>query len=241
MFVFFSGITAWCFLRHQASQGPLTPANAVGVVFFTICFTICVLFFNIAQLWKRLMAKWRRTEKLFFCSKYKSPSWRLKQRMLFTTLVYLILSAVEHCLAVSAEAKKTLVRMEVCGKTDIDIIRFFITHQLDFVFNNLPFAYNHFAGVFFEFLNVSYTFYWNYVNLFLILTCQGLSYRFEQINMRIETFCSATDEMWAEVREHHVKLSELLKFINQNFANLIILTCFSDAYFILVQLLNITT
>lgn len=94
-----------------------------------------------------------------------------------------------------------------------------------------------------EYLNFSYTFFWNFLDLLIILISIGIAYLFEKINWRLQNIkrLMVDESVWEEIRVHHVQVTELLNFINGVMGAIIIVAYFIDGYFILLQLLNITT
>lgn len=50
-----------------------------------------------------------------------------------------------------------------------------------------------------------------------------------------------SEAIWAEIRCDHNEVSELLKIVNINLSEMIIVACFIDGYFVLSQMINITT
>lgn len=46
------------------------------------------------------------------------------------------------------------------------------------------------------------------------------------------------DDFWTEIREHYVVLQELVERVDELFANLILLSCFTDVYFTCFLLFN---
>lgn len=47
------------------------------------------------------------------------------------------------------------------------------------------------------------------------------------------------ETVFIEIREHYVKLCELLEFIDENLSGIILLSCINNLYFVCYQLLNI--
>ncbi|KAI8039293.1 hypothetical protein M5D96_008016 [Drosophila gunungcola] len=75
-------------------------------------------------------------------------------------------------------------------------------------------------------INLACTFVWNYMDLFIMMISKGLSYRFEQITARIrklehEEVC---ESVFIQIREHYVKLCELLEFVDSAMSSLILLS-----------------
>lgn len=150
---------------------------------------------------------------------------------------------LEHVLYQAIEIHKLVYDLEVCKPPDVNFAEVFITRHLKFIIENLPFRYNKLIGFVLEFLNYSYTFFWNFLDLFIILTSFGISFLFEKLNNRLNNLKGLllNEQRWEEIRFHYVKICELLNSINDKMGEIIAIACFIDGYFILVQLLNITT
>ena len=90
-------------------------------------------------------------------------------------------------------------------------------------------------------MNFTLTFCWNYMDIFIVVISIGLVTRFSQINYRLEAMYGKgiSSVVWHEVRTHYVQICELLEFVDENLATIIILACANDLYFICIQLLNI--
>jgi hypothetical protein len=234
-------------LAYQASLEPLTARNVVGIVFYACCFTNAVLLFRISTKWKLLMVKWMKTEEIFCREVYRETlpkaMWSLRKRIFIMTAVYMLLAFTEHGLWIASEINQFTVEVKTCNVTDRDFVELYIKKHLKFVFINLPFKYNHFLGFFAEYLNFTFTCYWSFINLFIILISLGCAILFEKINLRVKTLkrLLVGDSMWSEIRCHHVQVSELIKIVNENINEIIIAASFSDGYFILSQAINITT
>lgn len=71
----------------------------------------------------------------------------------------------------------------------------------------------------------------------------GLAYHYQVIFCRIEFYRerAVPDEVWFDIRSQYTEVSELVKLVNETMDKLLIVACQNDAYFIIVQLLNLTT
>lgn len=245
VFIFASFITSIFVLKDQMTAGSLTARNIVGVIFFGSSCATYVLLFKISQKFQILMTNWMHTENVFMCFEYKLPSksWSLYKRILLCTILYLIVSILEHFFYVGSKTYTLIYELNYCNRTKSDAIEILITRHLRFIFYNAPFHYNHFAGIVFEYLNFSYTFCWYLLDLFIALICIGIAFLFEKLNLRMQKFRNVLvhDALWGEFRLHYVKIQELTELINELIGELTVLACFIDGYFILVQLLNIRT
>lgn len=238
-------MTAFGIFKIQTQAGPLTPANVVGIIFFTICTVISILFFKKARELRKLVTVWWKVERIFMNDKYNFPEkrWTLKKRLKVCLYVCLIFGLLEHLFYLSAEIYKLGFEINYCNLTDVDYVEMFITKHLSFVLANIPIPYNNILGLIAEYFNFTLTFWWNYLDLFIILISLALSELFERITYRLECLKTVplSEAIWAELREHHTKVSDLVVHVNKIFGTAFIITCCNDGYFILIQMLNITT
>jgi gustatory receptor len=240
-------VATFCFhLKFQLANGPITPSSAVGLIFFVVVNLICFSFFKLSLRWRYLMTHWTRIEKIFITEKYRMPSkmWSLRKQLAVVTFTYLLLSMTEHILFQAADNYKLIYEIQHCNFTYDSYLEVFIKKHLEIVLTNLPFSYNNFLGLLLEYLNVSYTFLWNFLDLFIILLSTGISYVFDRINNRLKNILQniqeINEDLWVELREHHVKACELIGIVNQTVDTIIILAFANDGYFMLIQMLNIT-
>lgn len=245
MFTIFTSATiSLVVLSDQAKQGPLNARNIIGFIYFSSCCFISILFFRTSMKWKMLMINWMKVEALLAGDEYKLPRsrWPLKRRILVCSIGFWFFSLLEHAWFITSDVNKFKIEMETCNITT-GFVEYFLSRQLEFVISKLPMRYNHVLGFSLEYLNFSFTFYWNFLGLFIILVSIGISFLFEKINLRLQNFrgLMVNQSVWAEVRFHHVQVLELLKLMNENLSVMIFLACFIDGYFVLSQLINITT
>lgn len=244
IFILGSFLSSLAVLKIQVQKGPLTAANIIGIVFFGTCCIGNILLFKIAQKWRILIMRWMATESDFTSDWYQLPvsSWSLRKRLLVCTVVYIVFLFLEHTFFLSSEIVNLTYELKACNRTDSNVVEIFITRQLSFVLESVPFGYSYVTKLFFEYLNFSYTFVWNFLDLFIILISMGIAFLYEKANRRLQT-CKGlliNEEVWAEIRAHHVKIRELLKLINDSIGEMVVFVCCVDGYFILLQLLNIT-
>lgn len=244
--IFTSATTSIFVLNDQIAAGPLTARNVIGFIFFSSCCYIAILMFRISRKLRMLMVCWMKTESVFTDISYVQPKsswWSLRRKLLVWTIVYITLAIMEHFSSIVSGTYKIHQELIVCNKTtDVDYAELFIMMHVQAVLKRLPYKYNHFIGAFLEYLNFSYTFYWNFLDLFIILLSFGIAYQYEKINWRLEGFRGlfVDENVWAEVRFHQVQVSELAQLVNANIHEMLIVACFNDGYFILSQMTNIT-
>lgn len=179
-------------LKSQLDYGPLTPSNIVGIIFFGMCAIICVFFFGLARKWRILMMRWTHTEIDFMCMRYEKPStfWSMRKKIRIFLLTACVMGLLEHLLSLTDNIVRHIFIINYCNLNMEYSFGFFVAKYQGFIVKNLPFKYNNFVGVIIVYLNVSYTFYWNFLDIFNILISLGLSDLFERFNYRLESLKS---------------------------------------------------
>lgn len=242
-FLFGSATFSFSMLYQQSSLGALTPSNIIGFIFFGNCFLISFFFFRFSRRFGALMVCWLKVDKNLQSSNYAanpSPSkWSLKKKIKVASSVALTLAVLEHLMSQATHAQKFIYETEICNLTHNNIFKAYITSHLQHTFALIP--YNDFLGFIAEYFNFSLTFHWSFIDIFIMVISIGISYNYDKINNRIKYFYgrSVPEEMWSEVRQNYNEISELLKMMNASLDSMIVLACCNDAYFIMVQVLNL--
>jgi gustatory receptor len=221
------------------STGPLKPSNFNGVIFYASSTAYCILFHQID--WKYFFVQWSEHENCFLNEKYKHPpsTWTLKQKIHACTLIGFFGFIVNQICFFASKTQKVLYVASVCEWTNHNFFQDFVVEHLDHVFNLIP--YHPLLGILTELGNFATTFYWNLPDIFIMLVSIGISYRFEQINKRIDYLRGrvACEERWNEIRMDYVKVCELLKVVDKALGKIILLVSLNNSYLTLIQLLNI--
>lgn len=237
-------MTSLLVLKRQMRLGPLTSNNIVGVIFFSSCAVISVLFLKIYQKFQDIMIRWVNMESILSDIAYELPSTSrsIYKRVVLTTIIYLSSSSFEHIFYLASEMYTLNFEIEFCNQTSVDPVEVFIKNHLKHLFEDIPFRYNHFLGFAMEYLNFSYTFYWNFLDLFIILICIGIAFLYEKMNWRLHSTKGLlmNAQAWEEIRYHYVQINDLVSVVNRSIGEMVIFACLIDGYFCLVQLLNIT-
>jgi hypothetical protein len=191
--------------------------------------------------WDKILSYWSEIEQVFLEHKYALPPkrWTLKKQTKTILISYILALIIEHGLSILA-ALRTMYFIKIKCNIEESLTRFYLEGYLNTYFRHVH--VNIATGVYFEYVNLSLTFYWNFADIFLILIGNAIAYRFDQINDRMEYFRGRiiSDQVWYDLRKHYTKLHELTLFINEHFGYFLLMACVNGAYFILIQLLNIT-
>ncbi|XP_037024150.1 gustatory receptor for sugar taste 64a-like [Bradysia coprophila] len=209
------------YLRRIARIG-INAKNIAGFVFYSVCVSIGLLFLILAQKWKNLAMKWHQREKIFLNLPYKECGWSLSTKIRITAGVILFLAIVRTCEANVDDAWK-----------------YFFLNEHPHVFMVVP--YHFLLTILIEWAIISFTFGWNYIDTFIMITSIALATRFKQINQRLEEIKNEpmVESSWAEIRHHHVLLCELVETVDNYLVVIIILCYANDLYYVCFELLNI--
>ncbi|KAM7357503.1 gustatory receptor 64a isoform 5-T6 [Cochliomyia hominivorax] len=237
-----SSILTLTMLKFLIKVG-INAKNFVGLVFFSCVQCSTFLFASLAQRWPKIMRYWSKVESIFTQKPYEIPKRVLAERVRVSAVFIILGSAVEHALYLISAVLTYRRRIELCASvrnyTEEISFQDYVHRNYNYVFEILP--YNMFMGIFILIINGSCTFVWNYMDLFIMMVSKAIAYRFEQITKRINQLIGkeVPETIFIEIREHYVKLCELLEFIDENLSGIILLSCINNLYFVCYQLLNI--
>ncbi|EDV39560.1 uncharacterized protein Dana_GF10085 [Drosophila ananassae] len=226
-------------LKHLLTIG-ISAKNFVGLVFFGCVLTAYVIFIRLARRWPQLIKLWTKTELVFTKAPYEIPKRNLSRRVQLAGLAIIGLSLGEHAMYQISAILSYKRRIEFCRNiTEVASIDNYIKKNYDYVFQILP--YNLVIAYLLLLVNGALTFVWNYMDLFIMMISKGLSYRFEQITERINKLehQEVSESIFIQIREHYVKMCELLEMVDSVMSSLILLSCVNNLYFVCYQLLNV--
>lgn len=120
--------------------------------------------------------------------------------------------------------------------TKYEIIKKALNSQYPYIFEVVDF--NIALIPFLEVLNFLMTVCYNFVDVFIISLSIGITMRFDQINDRLVSVGrkEMSDAFWIEIRNDFVGITQLLELVDNEFATLIVLSCFTNLFFICLQM-----
>ncbi|XP_033241095.1 gustatory receptor for sugar taste 64a isoform X2 [Drosophila pseudoobscura] len=228
-------------LKHLLQIG--INAKNFGLVFFGCVLLACVVFIRLARRWPPLIRYWTRTELVFTRAPYEMPKRNLYRRVQLAGMMIIGLSLGEHAMYQVSAILSYKRRVNLCSAaaniTAVTSFEDYITLNYDYVFQWLP--YSPIIASLILLINGACTFVWNYMDLFIMMVSKGLAYRFEQITARIRKLEheEVAESTFIEIREHYVKMCELLEYVDSSMSSLILLSCVNNLYFVCYQLLNV--
>lgn len=244
-FVFVSIFTAFLNLYRQIESGPLTPSNIIGFIFYGNCAMICVFFFKFSTNFNEVISQWTKVEKTLrksnIMENLSSNIWSLKKRVYFCACVSIPFGFLEHFMSLASHTERLVKEIDGCNWTKRSFMEFFIVKHLFFVFSG--FQYNHLFGLLSEYINFTLTFYWSFLDAFIMIVSIGIAFHYDMVNYRIKLLRAkiVPDSVWFDIRLHYNEVSGLLELVNRIMNKMIVLACCNDAYFVIIQLLNLAS
>jgi gustatory receptor len=219
--------------------GYIEAHSAVGFFFYINSTVVWILFYKLNFQWKTVINHWSYVEKtIFLTNKYRSTTnWSLSKKIYGITIVGYCAALLEHVLFIANGLKQMHHEVEYCGYKE-DMFEMFFHRYHSHIFQLIP--YNLFAAVVVEFLNFSLNFIWSFNGFFIVFVSIGISFRFDQINRRVEFYRGriVPDSTWREIRSHYTELCELLRMIDVKIGSIICMACLNDFYFLISNILN---
>lgn len=220
-----------------------------------------IFFFRLAVHWSDILHAFDKAEKIFQSENYSqlSSGSGLKRRIRLTSLILLLAALVEHMLAWASFLYDRITQERMCGWEIGSYFYYLATTHLGLIYAELPAKWP--TVVWGEYMNVSFTFGWNFIDLFIIIVSMGVASKFKRINERLEYFrervrkllvnisaitalCSfqiVNESFWEDIRCDYNAVCELQEFIDERIGNIVCLACFNDLYYVCLQLLNVAT
>ena len=145
--------------------------------------------------------------------------------------------SVEDTTHFTSAYQRNQLFLDYCNKT-LNFWEAFYRREHPHFFKYVP--YNILSAIYIEWINKCYLFIWSFMDVFIIVVSIGLGQRFEQIGRRMQKVKGqqVRDSFWAELRYDYVQLSDFLLFVDDFLAYTVLISCFSNIYFITVQLFN---
>ncbi|XP_055605235.1 gustatory receptor for sugar taste 64a-like [Uranotaenia lowii] len=97
-----------------------------------------------------------------------------------------------------------------------------------------------------KYISLALTLFWNYLDVFIILSSLAIATRFEQINTHLESMLTGdnvltpNEPFWVRIRNHYVVVCELLDEVNRVISWIMLISCATNLYFICLQILNVS-
>ncbi|XP_033610194.1 gustatory receptor for sugar taste 64e isoform X2 [Cryptotermes secundus] len=226
------GMTAACgFTIAFYIKGFFTFETSATVVLYTLGLSCCFCFMSLARRWPRLEELWQRTEHEQI--QYGYPR-NLYLRIRIMSAVTLAIALGEHFLA-----KYTVIcTVALCSDKKRDLLQLYWLMNYRFVFEFVQFSLP--LAFLCEIVNFFASFYWNFIDLFVIVLSMALSSRFRLLNslLKFSVRKVQPETFWREARENYNSLSVLTKFLDSCISSIVLLSFATNMFYICQQLYN---
>lgn len=137
--------------------------------------------------WSEVLEAFDKVERIFQKEVYADLSIRsLKSRIRRTSVVLLLFALSEHLGSWASFLYDRITQIKVC-KWEIGSNFFYIaTTHMHQIYAELPVKTS--TVIWAEYMNISFTFAWSFIDLFIIIVSIAVASKFEKINKRLEYF-----------------------------------------------------
>ncbi|XP_070498771.1 gustatory receptor for sugar taste 64f-like [Chironomus tepperi] len=134
-------------------------------------------------------------------------------------------ATLEHLLYWYSFIHDKFRQAEACNWIIESWVSYIVSNQLRHIFRIFPVNV---STVFWaEYMNISFTFIWNFVDLFIMVISMSIATKFKMINERLEYHKGTvgTKEFWDEIRLHYNKVCDVNDYVCDLFGSLICCGC----------------
>uniref|UniRef100_A0A1B0EUR7 Gustatory receptor n=1 Tax=Lutzomyia longipalpis TaxID=7200 RepID=A0A1B0EUR7_LUTLO len=228
----------WFLSAYRIHAIGFSLGNAEALAFYTITMVGHFFFFNLATRWPKIVRCWDKVEKIFLSNPYQPYGRRLDTRVRIVCCSWIALGMIEYSLYLCVAFIGIYYTLEICPDSSVGILEIFFKSQRSHIFMWIKF--HTWMTPFLTLVNMSLTFCWTYLDLFIMASGLALATRFNQITQRLKIMqnLAIPESFWVEIRSHYLILNELILFIDDQLSQIILLSCASNLYFICLQLYN---
>lgn len=137
--------------------------------------------------WPEVLEAFDKVEMIFQKETYAdSTSRSLRRRIRLTSIILLLMALSEHALSWTSFLYDRVEQMNICGWEIGSFFYYIATTHLHQIYTELPVKMV--TVIWAEYMNISFTFAWNFIDLFIIIVSIAIASKFEKINNRLEYF-----------------------------------------------------
>lgn len=207
-------------------------SSLTEIVFYGCNTYIVYLFGVLARKWPKLINEFETVEKSLpqFRNEYEKHA--LKHKIIKITILTMTIATLEHISSIF-----TYVYSAGCAKEE-DKVRTFFLYSMSLLFQ--IFDYSLTIAIFIKIINLTCTFIWTYMDIFVILVSLGISSKFKQLNdhMFRTKGTQQPESYWIEQRTNYQNICTLCENVDDALGVITLISFSNNLYFICIQLLN---
>lgn len=173
-------------------------------------------------------------EKPFLFPPYKPINLARKIRIL--GIIFFAFFLIEHITFILVEIQHVNLQMNTCNFTGkYPFLQVYLYRERPHLFRIISDSSSAYLYPIFQFTITCLAFSWNFVDFFLIMLAIGLSTRFNQLNLRLQTTPThqMDNEFWLEIRLHYTNLIDLLDYVNDFIPFLLLLSLSHNIFLVM--------
>lgn len=202
------------------------------IVFYGCNTYIVYLFGVLARKWPKLISEFETVEKSLPQFSNEQEKHVLKYKIIKVTIIIMTVGTLEHISSVL-----TYVHSAECAKEE-DKVRIFFLYSMSLIFQ--IFDYSLAIAVFVKILNLTCTFIWTFMDIFVILVSLGISSKFKQLNDHLfkTKGTQQPESYWIKQRTNYQNICTLCENVDDALGAITLISFSNNLYFICIQLLN---
>ncbi|XP_055633907.1 gustatory receptor for sugar taste 64e-like [Toxorhynchites rutilus septentrionalis] len=202
-------------------------------IFFTINLLITLCFTLLAKQWAQLMTQWENTEQsLPRRTQLSAGNRKLLRKVKVFSSILMMSAMFEHALA----KPSGLYRAYRCGIKEL--LKAHLMQAFPEMFSFIQ--YNIYVGFVAQVVTTILTFYWNFIDLFLIILSMGLRNNLKHVNdVILDSKAYYHSELfWHDHWKHYQRVCELVHLFKGKMAVFVIISFANNLFFICIQLVG---
>nr|NP_001261226.1 gustatory receptor 61a, isoform B [Drosophila melanogaster]NP_523877.1 gustatory receptor 61a, isoform A [Drosophila melanogaster]Q9W0M2.2 RecName: Full=Gustatory receptor for sugar taste 61a [Drosophila melanogaster]AAF47421.2 gustatory receptor 61a, isoform A [Drosophila melanogaster]AGB93921.1 gustatory receptor 61a, isoform B [Drosophila melanogaster] len=220
----------------------LNAKNIVGLVFLIVGMVNWLNFVGFARSWSHIMLPWSSVDILMLFPPYKRGKRSLRSKVNVLALSVVVLAVGDHMLYYASGYCSYSMHILQCH-TNHSRITFGLYLEKEFSDIMFIMPFNIFSMCYGFWLNGAFTFLWNFMDIFIVMTSIGLAQRFQQFAARVGALEGrhVPEALWYDIRRDHIRLCELASLVEASMSNIVFVSCANNVYVICNQALAIFT
>ncbi|XP_046974874.1 gustatory receptor for sugar taste 64f-like [Vanessa cardui] len=229
-----SQIILACLSIYYFFQNDLSLDNLKNLLFYITGLISALLLSKLAKGWPRLMRRASRIEQLVAEVPHKSSKNWKQDKIVYVVMLFALL---EHILSITFQMK-VVMHCHHDFTIDLNLIKSYFLRTTPVVFGIT--SYTEWKAVLYEIANLQATFLWNITDAITMCTSLYLASYFKDLNKLIRRHEKQNAVNWKEIRVFYSYLVELVNAIDENMCYLILMSFFTNLFFICIQLYYLT-
>nr|WCC57872.1 gustatory receptor 8 [Papilio memnon] len=201
-------------------------------IFYSTGLMTAVLLIKLSKNWTKLIKKTLKVEAILIGVRRQHNTSIYK----YIAYIVMVLAVVEHILSIMSKLYLAMDELNKSKMGEKVIERYFKT-TMPFIFNTT--SYSLWKAVPFVIANLQATFLWNVTDVMIMCISLYLTSYLQDLNKVIYDNETSKSVPWEELRKLYSHLVALVKEIDSRFCYLVLLSFFTNLFFISLQLFNI--